>query len=73
MTSILPIPSEFEIAGTYFAPLMLSIILGLLGMVLTTWWLNRHRLLRYVFFPNVVTLAITCIYSVIIATFVIPA
>jgi len=73
MTSFLPIPSEVEIAGSYFPPLMLSILLGLLGMVLTVRLLNRYRLLRYVFFPNVVTLAITCIYSVIIATFVIPA
>ncbi len=73
MSSFLPNPSELEIFGTFFPPLMVSIIVALAGMVLTTQVLVRYRLLRYVFYPNVVLLAITGIYTVLIATFLIPA
>ncbi len=73
MSSLIPNPSELEIFGTFFPPLMVAIILAGAGMVLTTQLLVRYRLLRYVFYPNVVLLAITGIYTVLIATFLIPA
>ncbi len=73
MRSFLPNPVELEIFGTYFPPLMVSIILGGVGMIITVNLLNRYRLFRYVFFPNVIMLAITSIYSALIATFLIPA
>lgn len=67
-----PVPAEFEIAGTYFPPLLLAVLLGLVAMVVTVYLLNRYRLSRYFFFPNVVMLALTTIYTLIIGTFVIP-
>ncbi len=70
---MLPIPAEVEIAGTYFPPVLLAAILGIIAMMLTTRWLNRYRLFRYVFFPNVVMFAMAAIYTVIIGTFVIPS
>jgi len=73
MNGILPSPAEFEIAGTYYPPILLSAILGILAMVLTTRWLVRRHLFRYVFFPNLVMFAMTVIYTLIIGTFVIPA
>ncbi len=73
MSSLIPNPSELEIFGTFFPPLMVAIIVATAGMVLTTQVLVRYRLLRYVFYPNVVLLAIIGIYTVLIATFLIPA
>jgi hypothetical protein len=70
---MLPNPTEVEILGTYYPPILLSGLLGIIAMVLTTRWLARRGWFRYVFFPNVVMLAMTIIYTLIIGTFVIPA
>ena len=70
---MLPNPAEVEIMGTYYPPILLSGILGILAMVFTTRWLARRGWFRYVFFPNVVMFAMTIIYTLIIGTFLIPA
>ncbi|MDJ0951590.1 MAG: DUF1656 domain-containing protein [Alphaproteobacteria bacterium] len=70
---MLPNPAEVEILGTYFPPILLCAILGIVAMVLTTRWLNRRRLFRYVLFPNLVMLVLAIIYTLILSTFVIPA
>ena len=70
---MLPNPSEVEILGTYYPPILLAGLLGIIAMVLTTRWLARRHLFRYVFFPNLVMLAMTIIYTLIIGTFLIPA
>ena len=67
-----PNPAEVEILGTYYPPILLSGLLGILAMVLTTRWLARRHLFRYVFFPNLIMLAQVAIYTVLIGTFVIP-
>lgn len=69
---MLPIPAEAAIFGTYVPPLLLCVILGALAMVVTVRLLNKYRLSRYFNFPNLVMLAITAIYTVFFATFVIP-
>ena len=66
-------PAEVEILGTYYPPILLSAILGILAMVFTTRWLARRGWFRYVIYPNLVMLAMTVIYTLIIGTFVIPA
>ncbi len=70
---MLPNPAEFEIMGTYFPPILLSAILGILAMVFTTRWLARRRLFRFFYHPNLVMLAMTILYTLIIGTFLIPA
>jgi hypothetical protein len=72
MRDILPIPTEVEIFGVYVPPLLLAFTLGALAMVMTLYFLNRYRLSRYFYLPEVVLLALTAIYTVIIGTFVIP-
>ena len=66
------VPSEVEIAGVYWPPLLFAATLGAIAMVLTVRVLIRYRLTRFLIFPEVVMLAITSIYTVIIGTFVIP-
>ena len=73
MSDLLPNPAEVEILGTYYPPILLSGILGILAMVFTTRWLARRRLFRYAYFPNLIMLAMTVIYTLIIGTFLIPA
>ena len=66
------IPSEFAIGGVYLPPLLVAAILGTLLAVITAWWLNRARLSRYFFYPPLVFVAITVIYTVVIGTVFIP-
>ncbi len=73
MRNFLPFPAEVEVFDTYFPPSLLAVILGTIAMVLTTKLLNRYRLFRYVYFPNLVMLAMMVIYTVFIGTFLIPA
>ncbi len=72
MRDMLPIPAEVEIAGTYFPPMLIDVILALVMMIVTVSLLNRYRLSRYFYFPNLVMLAIVIIYTGILGTFVIP-
>ncbi len=66
------IPHEFFIGGVYLPPLLIA---GFLGVVLAAWTaivLNRYRLSRYFFYPPLVFVALTVIYTVFIGTFIIP-
>jgi hypothetical protein len=63
------IPSEFAIGGVYMPPLLVASILATLLAVLTAWLLNRYRLSRYFFYPPLVFVALTVIYTVVVGTF----
>ena len=66
------VPMEVEVLGSYFPPLLLAAILGTIAMVWTTKLMNRYRLFRYFFYPNLIMMAQVAIYTVLIGTFVIP-
>ena len=66
------VPSEVNIFGVYFPPLLLAAILGTVAAVLSAYLLNRYRLSRFFYFPPLVFLALTAIYTSLIGTFVIP-
>jgi uncharacterized membrane protein YidH (DUF202 family) len=66
------IPREVEIFGVYAPPLLLAVTLGVVAMLLTVYFLNRHRMSRYFYLPELVMLALIAIYTAIIGTFVIP-
>ncbi len=65
------IPSEVQIGGVYFPPLLLAGILGALAAAGTAYGLNRYRLSRFIYYPPVVFLALAVIYTGLIGTFVI--
>ena len=67
----MPIPHEFAIAEIYMPPLLVAAFLGLVAAIVTTRLLNRYRLTRYFFYPPLVFIALTIIYTVLIGTFVI--
>ena len=66
------VPSEVNIMGVYWPPLLIVVSLASIAMLLTVRLLNRHRMSRYFFLPEVVMLALICLYTSIIGTFVIP-
>jgi hypothetical protein len=67
------IPSEFAIGEVYFPPLLIAARLGTTLAWLTANLLNRYRLSRFFFYPPLVLLALSVIYTVIFGTFVIPS
>ena len=67
------IPHEFAIGGVFIPPLLIVSILGTIAAVVTVRLLNRYRLSKYFFYPPLVYLALTVIYTVFIGTFIIRA
>ena len=67
----MPIPHEFAIGEVYMPPLLVAAFLGLIAAMLTTRLLNRYRLTRYFFYPPLVFIALTIIYTFFIGTFII--
>jgi hypothetical protein len=66
------IPKEFAIGGVYMPPLLIAALVGTAAASLTAGLLNRYRLSRYFFYPPLVFVALTIIYTVLIGTFIIP-
>ena len=67
----MPIPYEFAIGEVYMPPLLVAAFLGLITAIVTAHLLNRYRLSRYFFYPPLVFIALTVIYTVLIGTLVI--
>ena len=63
------IPHEIAISEVFFPPLLIASFLGLVATVITVRLLNRYRLSRFFFYPPLVFLALTVIYTLIIGTF----
>jgi len=66
------VPSEFSIGGVFIPPLLMASILGTIAAMMTARLLNRYRLSRYFFYPPLVFMALTVIFTVIVGTFLIP-
>jgi len=65
------IPHEFALAGIYFPPLLVATLLGFVAALATANLLNRYRLSKYLFYPQLVFLEMVVIYTVLFGTFVI--
>ena len=64
-------PHEIAIGGVYIPPLLIASLLGIMAAALTARQLNRYRLSRYLFYPPLLFVAMTVIYTVLIGTFVV--
>jgi len=67
------IPHEFIIGDIYLPPLLIAAFLGAIAAYITIKAIHRYRLSRYFFYPPLVSLSLTVIYTVFIGTFVIGA
>lgn len=65
------VPHELAVGGVYMPPLLIAGVLGLLAAVITAILLNRCRLSKYFFYPPLVFIALSVIYTVLIGTFVV--
>jgi hypothetical protein len=59
-----PIPHEFVIGGVYLPPLLIAATVGIVAAFVTARLLNRFRISRFFFYPPLVFLALTVIYTV---------
>ena len=66
------VPKEFAIGGVYFPPLLIASLLGVAAATLTVVLLNRYRLSRLFFYPPLMFLAVTVVYTGLIGTFLVP-
>ena len=66
-----PIPHEFAIGGVFMPPLLIATVLGAIAAVATARLLNRVRLSKYFFYPPLVLLSLTVVYTILIGTLVI--
>ena len=64
-------PHEIAIGGVYMPPLLIASLLGAIAAVFTARLLNRYRFSRYFFYPPLVFVAMTVIYTVLVGTFVV--
>jgi hypothetical protein len=69
--AVKPIPHEFAIGEVFMPPLLVAAFLGLLAAMVTARLLNRYRLTKYFFYPPLIFIALTIIYTFFIGTFII--
>ena len=62
------IPIEFNVAGIFMPPLLIAGVIGLIMAMLTARYMNRTRLSRHFFYPPLVFVALTLIYSFAVET-----
>ncbi len=67
------IPTEVDLTGLYFVPLLINFGLAIILTFVTAFLLNHYRLSRYFVFPHLVMAAMATIYTVILSLWVIPA
>jgi hypothetical protein len=65
------VPHEIAIGGVYFPPILIAAVLGALAALATGRALDRVRLSKYFFYPPLLMLSLTVIYTVVIGTFVV--
>ncbi len=73
METMTSIPTEVDLTGVYFVPLLINFGLAIILTFVTAFLLNRYRLSRYFMFPHLVMAAMATIYTVLLSLWVIPA
>lgn len=66
------IPSEFTVGGVYLPPLLVAGCIGVLLAYWTTHLLNRFRLSRLFFYPPLVFVALSVLYTVAVGYVLVP-
>lgn len=67
----MPLPAEFAIGDIYLPPMLVAALLGMIAVMVTVRALDRYRLSQYFFYPPVVLIALTVIYTLLIGTLLI--
>jgi hypothetical protein len=65
------IPHEIALGEIFMPPLLVACTLAVVATVLTVRLLNRYHLSRYLYYPPLVFVALTVIYTVVIGTVIV--
>ncbi len=66
------IPAEFTIGGVYMPPLLMASVLGVITAVIIARLLNSYRLSKYFFYPPLVFVAMSIIFTMVYGVSIIP-
>ena len=66
------IPHELRAGEVFFPPMLLDAALGLVAAAITARLSNRFRVSRYFYYPPLVLIALTVIYTGLFSVFLIP-
>ena len=66
------IPHELGVGEVFFPPMLLDAALGLVAATITARLSNRFRVSRYFYYPSLVLIALTVIYTGLFSIFLIP-
>ena len=66
------VPSELTVGGVSLPPMLVASMLGVVLAILTARLLNRYRLSRYFFYPPLVFVALTVLYTVAVGYVLVP-
>ncbi|MCK5698165.1 MAG: DUF1656 domain-containing protein, partial [Gammaproteobacteria bacterium] len=66
------IPIEFSIGGVYMPPLLMASILGVVSALMLSRLLNSYRLSKYFFYPPLVFVALSIIFTMIYGVSIVP-
>jgi hypothetical protein len=65
------IPHEIALGEIFMPPLLVAGTLAVVATVMTVHLLNRYQLSRYFYYPPLVFVALTVIYTVVIGTVIV--
>ena len=65
---LMNIPVEFTIGGVYLPPILIASIFGIITTTIVTRLLNRYRLSQYFFYPPIVFVAMSVIFTIFFGT-----
>ena len=66
------IPHELRVGEVFFPPMLLDVALGLVAATITARLSNRFRVSRYFYYPPLVLIALTVIYTGLFSIFLVP-
>jgi len=66
------IPAEFTIGGIYMPPLLMASVLGVIRAVIVARLLNSYRWSKYFFYPPLVFVSMTIIFTMVYGRVLIP-
>ena len=66
------IPHELYVGEVFFPPMLLNAALGLVAATITARLSNRFRVSRYFYYPPLVLIALTVIYTGLFSIFLVP-
>ena len=66
------IPHELRVGEVFFPPMLFDVALGLVAAAITARLSNRFRVSRYFYYPPLVLIALTVIYTGLFSVFLFP-